>query len=245
MNIKLHKVKYKKLIFSCPFSSFYYFSAILPDRLVDPLADPLEPQYDLRSFDSQDFNNLKENTDYIDPDDESSLAEVEKEILMLAEIEANRFNDDEDEVDTPTTKTYSSQSSSSAKATIPSDATKVTEISDEEDNEEVVLSQVSRIEYVKFEEKDSPSKFHVEKDSVASTSKTAKKLSAPRKRKAEDDKTPEVAGPSETRIKKKKVSLEVPVTPPRRAVRQTRASKRKTVGDSPVPEKKSKRKTSD
>ena len=36
-----------------------------------------------------------ENPDYIDPDDETPLSEVEKEILEMAKIEEKRFENDD------------------------------------------------------------------------------------------------------------------------------------------------------
>lgn len=227
------------------------------------------PQNEPRSFDSQDINNLKENPDYKDPDDESTLADVEKEILELAEIEANRFKDDDEEVVTSTTMSLPSELSTSVTAPIE------ISVNNDDEEEESVYTQVP-LEEIDAEEKPSKKKYPVTPPTgkiltsqeeyrqqqnllpqvqevattelVASTSKITKKMPGILKRKAEEVKSPEAAGPSEPRAKKKKkVSMDVPATPPRSEVtaRQTRANKRKTLGDSPVPEKKAKRKTSD
>lgn len=246
-----------KLIKKCNFSSHFEIFPIFPDnynsqsRLDGP-----------RSFDSQDINNLMENPDYVDPEDFESLLEVEKEILEMAKIEEKRFDDDDDEKEISTVMPTKCE----LPATVTSEAeiAEVQEISVEKDEDQVALDvdnetpakkkypvtppfKTINFPKEKFRRQQRLSQLQKVKDEEIGGPSTSQ-LPPVRKRKADDNITPKSA---ETRVKKKKVSLntqalEIPALPEEKEARQTRAAKRKTVGgDTPAAVKKSKRKTTD
>lgn len=207
-----------------------------------------------------------ENPDYVDPEDFESLLEVEKEILEMAKIEEKRFDDDDDDEKEISTEVMPNKCELPATVTSEAEIAEVQEISVEKDEDQVALDvdvnnetpakkkypvtppfKTINFPKEKFRRQQRLSQLQKVKDEEIGGPSTSQ-LPPVRKRKADDNITPKSA---ETRVKKKKVSLntqalEIPALPEEKEARQTRAAKRKTVGgDTPAAVKKSKRKTTD